>query len=268
MPRPILLSKFRFAVLMPALAAASLVFYTLPALAEPTEITVRVLGKDSKFIGTSMGGARVILRDAETGEILAKGVTSGSTGDTERIMHTDKGRRATLSDDSAAHFTATIDIAAPRLIEAEAYGPLAQAQGANRATATQWVVPGEDMTGGDGWVLELPGYVVDVLAPPAHVKLPADTKDVPLRANVVLMCGCPITPGGLWDADTLTVKALVTRNGEKEPPVDLAYAGETSQFEGDVPVTGPGVYDVTVYAHSPETGNTGLDRTTFIVPPN
>jgi len=36
---------------------------------------VRVLGKDSKFVGSSMGGARVILRDAETGEMLAQGVT-------------------------------------------------------------------------------------------------------------------------------------------------------------------------------------------------
>jgi len=240
-------------------------FAQTAAFAEPTEITVRVLGKDSKFIGTSMGGARVILRDAETGEILAKGVTAGSTGDTDKIMHEDCGARAVLSTEDAAKFTATIDIDEPRLIEAEVFGPLAQKQSANRATATQWVVPGEDLTGGDGWLLELPGYVVDVLAPPAHVRVPADTKDVALRANVVLMCGCPITPGGLWDADKLTVKALVTKNGETQPPVDLAFAGETSQFAGTVPVDGAGVYDVTVYAHSAETGNTGLDRTTFIV---
>lgn len=248
-----------------SLAAFAVTGFTGTAFAEPTEITVRVLGKDSKFVGTSMGGARVILRDAETGEILAKGVTSGSTGDTEKIMHEDRGARAVLSSKGAAQFTATLDLDAPRLIEAEAYGPLAQAQAANRVSATQWVVPGAHLTGGDGWVLELPGYVVDVLDPPAHVKLPPDTTNVDLRANVALMCGCPITPGGLWDADKLTVKALVTRNGEKLAPVDLVFAGQTSQFKGSVPVFGAGVYDVTVYAHSPETGNTGLDRTTFIV---
>ena len=263
MPR--LTPRFAKALLLPLLAAASLTVFAAPTFAEPTEITVRVLGKDSKFVGTSMGGARVILRDAQTGEVLAQGVTAGGTGDTARIMHEDKGRRATLSDDSAAQFTANIDLDEPRLIEAEAYGPLAQAQGANRASATQWVVPGEDITGGDGWVLELPGYVVDVLAPPAHVRLPADTKDVELRANVVLMCGCPITPGGLWDADRLTVKALIKHNGEELPPVDLAFAGETSQFKGTVPVAAPGLYDVTVYAHNADNGNTGLDRTTFIV---
>jgi hypothetical protein len=235
------------------------------ASAEPTEITVRVLGKDSKFIGTSLGGARVILRDADTGEILAQGVTEGSTGDTARIMHEDAGRRATLSDDRAAKYTATIDIDEPRRIEVEAYGPLAQTQSANRTTATQWVVPGEHITGGDGWVLEVPGYVVDVLAPPAHVKLPSDTATVNLRANVALMCGCPILPGGLWDADKLTVRAQVTRNGEKLTPIDLAFAGETSQFAATVPTPEPGIYDVTVYAHHPGNGNTGLDRTTFIV---
>jgi len=248
-----------------ALAAGLALLIPTLALAEPTEITVRVLSKDGKFVGTSMGGARVVLRDADTGEILAQGVTSGGTGNTGRIMHQDGGRRATLSDDSAAKFTATLDLDAPRLIEAEIYGPLAQRQSANRASATHWVVPGKNITGGDGWVLELPGLVVDVLAPPTHVKLPADTTTVDVRANVALMCGCPIAPGGLWDADALEVKALVTRNGEHLPPVALEYAGETSQFAGALAITEAGVYDVAVYAYNPANGNTGVDRTTFVV---
>ena len=259
--------SFAKALVIPALAlAASLALLPIAsASAEPTEVTVRVLSKDGKFVGSSMGGARVILRDADTGEILAQGVTEGGTGDTKRIMHEDGGRRATLSDDSAAKFTASLDITEPRLIEAEVFGPLSQRQSANRVTATHWLVPGVPLTGGDGWVLELPGFVVDVLAPPAHVKLSPETKTVDVRVNVALMCGCPITPGGLWDADTLDVKALVKHNGEELPPVDLAFAGETSQFKGAVSVSGPGLYDVTVYAHNAENGNTGLDRTTFIV---
>lgn len=43
------------------------------AAAEPTEIVVRVIGKDSMFIGTNMGGMRIALRDAHTGELLANG---------------------------------------------------------------------------------------------------------------------------------------------------------------------------------------------------
>ena len=146
-----------------------------------------------------MGGARVVLRDAQTGEILSQGVTEGSTGDTKRIMLPEGGARAIRADDGAAKYVATLDLDAPRLIEVEAYGPLAQPQAAHRVTSTQWVVPGRHISGGDGWVLELPGYVVDVLAPPAHVKLPADTSTVSLRANVALMCGsapsCPAACG-------------------------------------------------------------------------
>ncbi len=246
-------------------AATVLLYSTAPAFSEPTEITIRVLGKDSKFVGTSMGGARVILRDAQTGEILAQGVTEGSTGDTKRIMGPQENSRAIRSSDDAAKFVAMIDIDEPRMIEVDAYGPLGQPQAGHRVTSTQWVVPGRHVSGGDGWVLELPGYIVDVLTPPAHVKLSSETPKVDLRTNVALMCGCPIKPGGLWDADELEVTALVKRNGEKLPPIDLAFAGETSQFAGTVPVEGPGVYDVTVYAHNPKNGNTGLDRTTFIV---
>ncbi|WP_141701053.1 hypothetical protein [Methyloceanibacter methanicus] len=261
--------RLKHALLLAALALAAAVAIILIAPrvagAEPTDITVRVLSKDAKFVGSSMGGARVVLRDADTGAILAEGVTSGGTGDTKVLMHADGGRRATLSSDDAAKFDATIDIDEPRLIEVEILGPLGQRQSANRVTVTQWAVPGEHITGGDGWLIELPGYVVDVLAPPAHMKLPAETAKVDLRANVSLMCGCPITPGGLWDADELAVKALITRNGEKLPPLDLAYDGQPSQFAGTMTVDQPGLYDVTVYAHNPRTGNTGLDRTTFIV---
>ena len=247
------------------LAAALSVVAAGPVFAEPTDITVRVLSKDAKFIGTSMGGMRIVLRDAGTGEVLASGVTSGGTGNTKLLMHENAGRRAKLSDASSAKFDATIDIDEPRLIELDAYGPLGQPQAAHRVTATQWVVPGAHLTGGDGWVVELPGFVVDVLAPPAHIKLGPDTKSVDLRANVVMMCGCPIAPDGLWDANKLRVKAIVKRNGEAIETVDMPFAGETSQFATKLPVKEPGTYEVIVYAHDPGNGNTGLDRTTFIV---
>ena len=244
-----------------ALACALLV--PANAWAEPTSVTVRVLSKDAKYIGTSMGGMQVTLRDAHTGETLAKGVTQGSTGDTERLMHESAGRRAQMSDPSAAKFEATLDLDAPRLIEVEAYGPLAQLQAAHRVVSSQWVVPGRHLTGGDGWVLELPGFVVDVLAPPAHVKLSgADTVDV--RANVIMMCGCPIEPGGLWDADKYEVQAIVSRDGKEVRRLPMRFAGETSQFAASVPIDAAGTYDVLVYAYDPANGNTGLDRTTFI----
>jgi hypothetical protein len=49
-------------------------------LAEPTVITIRVISKDAKFIGTSMGGMRITLRDAHTGAVLATGSPRAARG--------------------------------------------------------------------------------------------------------------------------------------------------------------------------------------------
>jgi hypothetical protein len=158
-----------------------------PAMAEPTRITVRVVSKDAKFVGTSMGGVLIQIRDAQSGALLAEGVTTGDTGDTKRLMLTDRKRSVPLSTADAAKFEVILDVEEPRWVEVTAYGPLAQRQSANRVSATQWVVPGKHITGGDAWLLELPGLVVDVLAPPAHLKLGGLPQRVDLRANVMMM---------------------------------------------------------------------------------
>ncbi|MBT5659166.1 MAG: hypothetical protein HOJ02_03315, partial [Rhodospirillaceae bacterium] len=64
------------------IALAALLLWAGTASAEPTRLTVRVMAKDAKFIGTSIGGARITIRDVDTGELLAQGVTEGSTGNT------------------------------------------------------------------------------------------------------------------------------------------------------------------------------------------
>lgn len=153
----------------------------------PTEITVRVKSKDAKFLGTSMGGATVRIKDAQTGELLATGLTVGGTGDTARIMQTPVSRGVPLADASAAKFTATIDIDEPRRIEVSAYGPMANPQAANTVSATQWVVPGKHITGGDAWLLELPGFAVDVMAPATPVTLKGIPQDVAITVKVVMM---------------------------------------------------------------------------------
>lgn len=235
----------------------------LAAHAERTDITVRVLSRDAKFIGSSMGGARITLRDLHSGEILASGVTVGSTGNTRTIMHDNGGRRARLTSDDAAAYTTTLDLTEPTLVEVEAYGPLSQLQSSQRVMSSQWVVPGKHLSGGDGWVIEMPGLAVDILSPPAHNRLAGARTEITLRANVIMMCGCPIEPGGLWDANKFEVRALVKRDGERLGTYDLVYAGQTSQFAVELPLTAAGLYDVTVYAYDPNNGNTGVDRTTF-----
>lgn len=62
------------------------------ASAEPTRITVRVLSRNAKFVGTTMGGTQVVIRDAQTGAVLVEGLARGETGDTERIVKPDRKR--------------------------------------------------------------------------------------------------------------------------------------------------------------------------------
>jgi hypothetical protein len=237
------------------------------AAAEPTHIEVRVLSRGAKFVGTSMGGAEIAIRDADTQELLAQGVTAGSTGDTAKIMQATGGRHAPVSTPDAAVFRTTLELEVPRRLEVSAVGPRAQGQAENRVSSTMWVVPGKHVTGGDGWILELPGFAVDVLEPPAHQRLRGAPATVAVRANVVLMCGCPVEPGGLWDADRYEINAVVLRNGAKLREVPMRYAGQTSQFAAELAGLEPGVYEVVVVAHDPANGNTGLDRTTFMIEP-
>lgn len=233
--------------------------------AKPTDIVVHVKSKGAKFIGTSMGGVLVTIKDVHTGELMAKGKTSGSTGDTELIMKTPLKPGENITTEETAKFEATLDIQEPRLIEVTAIGPMAQYQSANKVSVTQWLVPGKGLDKGDGLLLILQGMVVDVLNPAAHLKLKGLPQTIDLQANVTMGCGCPINPGGLWEANDIEVRGLIYRNEQQVSSLDMQYAGKTSQFKGSLEVDQSGTYEVVVYAYDPSSGNTGLDRVTFVV---
>ena len=235
------------------------------ALAVDTNIDVRVLSKGAKFIGTGVAGAEITIRDAETNELLARGKAVGNSGDDRRIMVESWPRHAPLSTPTSAVFRATLDIDEPRQVVVAARGPLSQPQSIAVATVTQWMVPGKHVTGGDGLTLELPGFSVDILYPPARQRVPAEQKRIELRANVMMMCGCPIEPDGFWDANAFEVVALIHQHDRRVGEITFSYAGEIGQFTGVFPIPGPGPYDITVYAFDPRNGNTGVDRTTIVV---
>jgi len=234
------------------------------ARAEETRVVVRVLSKGAKFVGTSMGGARVLVRDDVTGELLAEGVTRGGTGDTERIMRAEMPHHAAVATDQAASFTATLDLEAPRRIRVEAHGPLGLPESMGGVSSTQWVVPGKHIEQGDAWLLTLPGLAVDLVEPRISSGHAAD-RPLTVRAHVAMMCGCPLTPGGLWDADAFEVKVRVQREGELVVERALEYAGTASRFEANLEGLKPGTYEALVYAYQPANGNTGVDRTTFTI---
>ena len=241
------------------------IVYVHVATAEPTEIVIRVMAKDAKFVGTETGGVQIILRDADNGEILAQGLTAGATGNTPKIMTDGHARRDILSDDMSAKFTTTLDLQRPRRIVVTATGPMVPKGSAISVSSTQWVLPGKSINGGDGWVLELPGFAITLIDPlPATVELGGAAKSIPLKAKVTMQCGCPITPGGIWDANKLQIGATLERGGRSYPVLPLAYSGQPSTFGGNIAISEPGDYTVDLYAYDPSNGNTGVVKYNLI----
>ncbi|GHA33397.1 hypothetical protein GCM10007103_13680 [Salinimicrobium marinum] len=229
---------------------------------ELTTIMVRAHSKDAKFIGTSIGGAKVFVRDAVSGEILAEGMTQGSTGDTERIMQEPQSRKKQLTDENTAGFLAELQIEEPTFVTVEVIAPFSKKQASIISSTQLWVIPGKNISG-DGIVLEVPGFVVDILSPQTHERIPAGN-EVEIKANVVMMCGCPITEDGIWDSSQYEVKALISENGKTSTSVDLQIQEKPSTFSGKANLSA-GNYEITVYAFDPETGNTGVDKTNILL---
>lgn len=240
-----------------------LAFLWQTAAAVPTTLLVRAQAKDAKFIGSSIGGARIIIREAASGRILADGFTEGSTGNTQRIMQEAHSRYKPLADAETAGFTATLDLEQPVFVTVEGYAPWQQPQARIKVETQLWLIPGKNITG-DGLILEFPGFVVNVLSPQTHESTAAGTT-VPITANVVMMCGCPVTEGGLWDATQYEVAAIIEKDGKKLKEIPLRLSEKASTFRGELAAPAPGLYQVSVYAYDPKTGNTGVSTTNFIV---
>lgn len=244
-----------------------------------TQIDVRVIAKDGKYLGNDIGGALVTIHDVQTGELLAHGSTNGGSG-VANLMDIPLPRYAVLPVDEASVFTATLDLTEPKLIRVTAYGPQAAQQSANTVSQTQWVYPGKNIVGGakgGGLLLEIPGLVVQVLNPPTHF-LPQTAPDhIEISANVTMMCGCPIGVGHPpWHPAQFEVKAVIKQGTTTVTEVALEYQeneplGVPSQFSGKwiVPpnTTGqPAIYDIIVFAFQQKNGNTGVDRATVLIP--
>ncbi|OJJ17350.1 hypothetical protein BKI52_31715 [marine bacterium AO1-C] len=247
------------------LFALLLVSITMASFATPTKVVVRAKAKDAKFIGTSVGGAMVIIRNAVTGEILAKGVTTGSTGNTKLIMRTPVERYKPISDDRTAKFEATIDIAEPTFVTIQVMAPYNKKQATVAAQTQVWLIPGKDIIG-DGVVVEIPGFIIDVLSPQTHafVSLGKNNNQIDIKANVVMMCGCTISKGGLWDGEKMEAKAIVKRNGQPYQTVTLNIGKKVNTFEGALKTSEPGLYEILVYVYDARTGNTGVDKVNVV----
>lgn len=237
----------------------ALMMISLSAIAAETQIMVRAKAVDSKFIGTSVGGIRTIVEDAETGEILDEGWINGGTGDTALLMENPLKRGVPQTDDKTAGFLAKVDIDAPRLLRFKLIGPYGYQQAYQEASVTSWVVPGKDILG-DGIIITLTGFIVD-----AWTRV-LEGGQVDIYTKASLLCGCPITKDGLWQADNYEAKAIIMRDDKNIDEVTLNFTGPAGMFSGKTTITEPGHYKAVVYLYDAKTGNVGVDRSMFEIP--
>jgi len=226
--------------------------------AVPTTVTVRVVSNDAKLIGTGVGGARVTIRDDQTGQILARGVHEGSTGDTERIMGPRDRGDDVFSTEGAAGFATVLRLTEPRRVEIEALGPLGTPHARQRATRTVLLVPGEDLVG-DGVVLTLNGFTVELLEPGGRRLAVSRNESLPIRARVTMLCGCPTEPGGRWDADGFSIRAqwVMDRRVVFETP--LSFSGTTSEYQATLEVPDQaGTFVLRILASDAGRANAGM----------
>ena len=230
--------------------------------AKDTNIIVRTKAKDAKFIGTSMGGSMIIIRDALTDEVLAKGLTQGGTGDTQAIMRTAKERHTDIHIGAAA-FETTLQLEKPVFVSIEALGPVNHESRIMSSTQV-WLVPGKHMDE-QGIILEIPGFVIDGLYPQTHQGFSlANDKTIEVKANIVMMCGCTISPNGLWDGNMMEVEAHIYVNGEFWKTEVMKNSAENT-FTFDLTLEKTGSHEVMITAFDPLSKNTGVDKLNFRV---
>lgn len=229
-----------------------LVASAAPLAAAPTPVTVRVISQDAKFIGDHTGGAGVVLRDVATEAVLAEGRTQGGTGDTDLIMKS-AGRSPRRAGPGTAAFTAVLEIDHPTLVRLEVQGPFDRPGSVVRVTAERWLMPGEPVTAGDGWVVELPGLAI---TPTVTVSNGVLT----IAARVEPLCGCPITPGGLWPAEDYRVTASLWSGKQRLAEGPLGFTSAPGGFSGSLPADASQPQILVIFARNVVTGATGLSQ--------
>lgn len=236
--------------------------------AEDTRLLIRVKANDAMFIGTLMGGAYVQVKKADSGEILVDGLTAGKVGNFVRVMKAPHARGVRLSDEETAAFVATIDISAPTFVEVLVFGPSEYGQSASLGSTKLWLIPGVHIEG-EGLILEISGLLVDVASPHGGRHSLADFTEgaLPVRANVAMLCGCPITPAMYWDSNDFTVMAYLKQHGEIISQEKLVWVAE-SVFGGSLPLIQPGPYEIEIIAYQRETPNAGVGKAHIMVLPN
>ena len=86
-----------------------------------------------------------------------------------------------------------------------------------------------------------------------------------VRARVTMLCGCPTEPGGLWDSDAYTLRALLLDEGEVVGEWPLTFTGTTSEYATSVSIDSPGTYQLRILAADAAKGNFGMAKASVVV---
>ncbi len=220
-----------------------------------TKVTTHVVTHDAKLIGSAVGGVRVVIRDAATNSVLAEGVHSGSTGDTRRIMQEPRSRNDTIyTAPGGARYETSISISTPTMVDISAEGPLAYPDQMARTSKRLMLLPGRDV-GGDGVVLELHGFIIDLMSPDTTQALPSSSS-LNVRARVRMLCSCPTEPGGMWEVKDVTARLI--RDSTVVRETKLRYSGQQSEYTGELGRVDAGVYRLEVLAAAPASATFGF----------
>ncbi len=250
-----------------ALTIFSLFFImsSIPAFAVPTTLVVRARANDAKFIGTAVGGIAVAVKDFNTGKILADGMIAGGTGNTKLLMQKPLKRGEQIAGKKAASFTTTLDINKPVKLLIEISGPLSAGIDLHRESKTVWLIPGRNLDK-NGIIFNLYGLMVEPSSPVPHeFHLVGD--NIKIAAHISPMCGCPIRPDFLWDANKYTIRATILKNGKKISELPMTYDGTVGDFATHFVPAATGTYSIVITA-ADQVNNQGVAiRSAVVVNP-
>lgn len=223
-----------------------------------TRIVVRALANDAKLIGIGVGGAYVTIRHADTGAILLEGHIQGSTGDTDLIMGPRVRGEPVFDTEGAAAFRSSLPLVGPTPIEIEVEAPLGTPHALQRASTTLLMLPGVHLDG-EGVVITLHGLTLRIIGPLIELPVAASTE---VAVHMEMLCGCPITPGGRWDANRFAIEGvLIDDEGMIGATGVVEWSDQPSQFQVrfDVPADLEGDrWNLRITAADAERLNTGM----------
>lgn len=251
------------------LPLAFLLMTAAPAWAADTNVSISVKAKDALFVGEAAGNAYVVVRDKRNGDVLAEGRTIGGSGDKSKIMGSDGYKRDTvLTDDKTAHFAFSLDLFEPTPVSIEASGPYGQMQSLVKSSTDYLLLPGKDYASGNGIVVELSGFIVDIMTPAINhtTKFKTDLT-LPLQAQIAKLCGCHVDKSSPWPPERYDVEANVYRGDVFLASVKMDKLDQAGLYGANLKFQEPGTYRVMVTSFDAKTKESGVDSTTITLEP-